>query len=80
MKTLYTSVLAVLAAVVLVGSIGASLQQHASAIIINNGKEFKKLTNEFEKAVLDAAAMDDTAEITRLTDQYHDDVIELFRQ
>jgi formiminotetrahydrofolate cyclodeaminase len=73
MKTLYTSVLAILAAVALIGSIGASLQQHASAFSYD-GKQFKDLTKDFEKAVLDAT---DAAEIQRLLDQYHDDVMAL---
>lgn len=78
MKTLYTIVV-ILATVALIGSIGASLQQQASAIVIDNSKEFKTLTKQFEKAVLDAA-IDDPNIIPSLVDRYHDDVIELFRR
>ena len=50
MNSLYT-IVAVLAAIALIGSIGASLQQQASALNLD-WKEFKMLTNDFEKNVI----------------------------
>jgi len=78
MNPFYTSVLTILAAGALIGSIGASFQQHASAIVIDGCKQFKKLTNEFEKAALEAGAMGDTAEISRLLDEYSRNVMTAF--
>ncbi|MDP9306278.1 MAG: hypothetical protein M3O68_08040 [Thermoproteota archaeon] len=44
--------------------------------------EFKKLTNEFEKAVIDAASINppEPDKIQTLLDDYSDDVMALFRQ
>ena len=75
---------AVLAIVVaLLGSIGVgpALQQQASAQgIIVDYKEFTKLTNEFEEAVLDAAAVDppDPDKIRELLDEYNRNVAMIF--
>jgi arsenate reductase-like glutaredoxin family protein len=43
--------------------------------------EFKKLTNEFEKNVIDAGSINppEPDRIQTLLDQYNDDVMELFR-
>jgi arsenate reductase-like glutaredoxin family protein len=43
---------------------------------------FKKLTNEFEKDVIDAASVNppDPDKIQQLLDDYSDDVMELFRE
>jgi hypothetical protein len=77
MKSLYTIVV-ILAAVALIGSIGASLQQHASAFVGLGGlKDFKKLTSDFEKDVLDAAKVNPSL-IPGLLEQYSRDVLELF--
>ena len=67
MKPFYTSVLAILATVTIVGMLTMGTQQ-ASAFGFVERKEFKKLTNEFEKDVLDAV------------DKYSDDVKDLFRE
>jgi hypothetical protein len=40
--------------------------------------EFQKLTDEFEKNVLDTAAKNDTAGIQKLLDEYSSNVMELF--
>jgi hypothetical protein len=79
MKTLYTSVLTILAAVALIGSIGASLQQHASAFSYD-GKQFKDLTKQLERDVLDAAARKPPVgdEIQKLLEDYSRNVLELF--
>jgi hypothetical protein len=75
---------AVLAVVVAsLGSIGigAALQQQASAQgVIVNYKEFTRLTNEFEEAVLDAATADppDPDKIRELLDEYNRNVVTIF--
>jgi hypothetical protein len=56
MRDFFTSSLAALVTVTLVGSVLATailLQQQASAIVIN-WKDFKELTHEFEKNVINA--------------------------
>ena len=53
--------------------------QQASAFGFVERQEFKKLTKDFEKDVLDAA-IGDPGIILGLVDKYHDDVIALFRQ
>jgi len=78
MKPLYTSVLAILVTVTIVGMLTISTQQ-ASAFGFVERQEFKKLTKDFEKDVLDAA-IGDPGIIPGLVDKYHDDVIALFRQ
>ena len=76
---------AVLVAVVaLLGSIGigTSLQQQAFAqgVIVPEKEQFTRLTDEFEKAVLDAAAVDppDPDKIQRLLDEYNRNLIMIF--
>jgi len=77
---------AVLVAVVaLLGSIGigaTSLQQQAFAqgVIVPEKEQFTKLTDEFETAVLDAAAADppDPDKIQRLLDEYRNNVMMVF--
>jgi hypothetical protein len=78
MKPFYTSVLAILATVTIVGMLIMGIQQ-ASAFGFVERKEFKKLTNEFEKDVLDAA-IGDPGIIPSLVDKYSDDVKDLFRE
>lgn len=53
MNSLFT-ILTILAAIALIGSTGASLQQQASAILDNWREEFRVLTDEFEDAVSNA--------------------------
>ena len=74
---------AVLAVVVAsLGSIGigAALQQASAQGVIVNYKEFTKLTNEFEEAVLDAATADppDPDKIRELLDEYNRNVVTIF--
>ena len=56
MKAIRIPIMAIMAATILVVPIGifASQQQQASAFIIEGGKDFKKLTHEFEKNVINA--------------------------
>ena len=79
MKTLY-SVLAIVSALALVGivtSIG-SHQIYAPRSCAGCVSDFKKLTNQFEKDILNAA-VDDPNIIPSLIDQYSQDIKELFR-
>jgi hypothetical protein len=77
MKSLYT-IVGVLAAVALIGSIGISLEQQVSAITENDKNEIKKLTKDFcdaaEQAVTNQAP---NAELITLILQYDEDVNEI---
>ena len=82
MKSLYRSVV-VLAAIALIGSIGATLEQNqasAQGIIPDYKEQFTKLTDEFEKGVLDAAASTppDPDRIQKLLDDYDKNVRMIF--
>ena len=78
MNSLYV-IVAVLVAVALIGSIGAiTLQQQASADHpVGGAKQFKDLTNDFEKDVLDAATVNPSL-IPGLLEDYSRNVLELF--
>ena len=78
MKSIYTSVLAILATVTIIAMLTIGTQQIYAPRNCGSCSEFKKLTNEFEKDVLDAA-VDDPNIIPSLVDQYSQDVKELFR-
>jgi hypothetical protein len=77
MKPLYTSVLAILTSVTIIGMVTISAQQVYAPRTCGSCGEFKKLTNEFEKNVLNAA-VDNPDEISRLVDEYSANVKELF--
>ena len=82
MKSLYTSAV-VLAAIALIGSIGATLEQNqasAQGVIVNYKEQFTKLTDEFEKAVLDEAAADPPSpdRIQKLLDEYNRNFMMVF--
>jgi hypothetical protein len=76
MRHIFTSSLAVLVTVTLIGSIGAlSLQQQASAFEI---KDFNKLTHEFEKNVISGQwNPGDSPPLRELVDAYGLDVMRL---
>jgi hypothetical protein len=80
MKPLYTSVLAIFATVTIVGMLTISTQQ-ASAFGFVERKEFKDLTKDLEKAVIDAGSVNppEPEKIQKLLDDYSDDVMALFR-
>ena len=81
MKSLYTIVV-ILAAIALIGSIGASLQQQASAgIILEYKTQFTKLTDDMQKAVLAALAADPPQpdRVQKLLDEYSNNVMALFK-
>ena len=80
MKPLFTSVLGVLVTVTIVGMLTVSTQQ-ASAFGFVERNEFKDLTKDLEKAILDIGAQNppDGDKIQQLLDDYSDDVMALFR-
>jgi hypothetical protein len=79
MKPVYTSVLAILATVTIVGMLTISTQQVFAPRDCAGCAEFQKLTDEFEIKVLDTATNNDTAGIQKLLDRYSQDVLEIFR-
>jgi hypothetical protein len=76
MKPLYTSVLAIFVTVTIVGMVTISTQQVFAPRECGQCSEFKKLTTEFEKAVI--AAYGDPDQISRLVDEYSSNVKALF--
>jgi hypothetical protein len=82
MKPLYTSVLAILATVTIVAMLTINAQQVFAPRTCGQCSEFKKLTHELEKAVLDAAAVNppEPDKIQKLLDDYSDNVMALFRE
>jgi arsenate reductase-like glutaredoxin family protein len=76
------SVLAILSALAISGII-TSISSHQIYAPRNCGScaQFKKLTNEFEKNVIDIGSQSppEPDRIQTLLDQYNDDVIALFR-
>jgi hypothetical protein len=78
MKPLYTSVLAILATVTIVGMLTISSQQVFAPRECGGCAEFQKLTDEFENNVLNTAANNGTAGIQKLLDEYSSNVMELF--
>jgi hypothetical protein len=78
MKPLYTLV-AVLATVSVIGLLTISTQQVFAPRACGGCAEFQKLTDVFEKNVLDTAAKNDTAGIKKLLDEYNSNVMDLFK-
>ena len=79
MNSLYT-IVALLTGIALIGSTGASLQQHASAIIDNWREEFRVLTDEFEDAVSNATDQEppNIDSIRQLVDDYKTNLTKIF--
>ena len=80
MKPLYTSVLAILATVTIVGMLTIGTQQIYAPRGCSGCAEFKKLTDEFEKNVIDAASVSppDPDRIQTLVDEYNRNVMIIF--
>jgi hypothetical protein len=78
MKPLYTSVLAILATVTIVGMLTIGTQQIYAPRTCGQCSEFKKLTHEFEKDVSDAA-IGNPELIPELVHDYSNKVLDLFR-
>jgi len=79
MKTVY-SVIAILAASVIVTIVTMSTQQVYAPRQCAGCAEFQKLTDEFEKNVIDAASVNppDPDRIQTLLGEYSDEVLKLF--
>lgn len=77
MNPLYTSVLAIFVTVTILGMLTISTQQVFAPRECGGCKDFKKLTSEFEKDILEAAVGDPNI-IPDLVEQYSRDVLELF--
>jgi hypothetical protein len=80
MKPIYL-VLAILASATIIGMITISTQQIYAPRDCGACSEFKKLTHEFEKNVIDAASVNppEPEKIQQLLDDYSNDVLEIFR-
>ena len=78
MNSLYT-IMAVLAAIALMGSTGAGLQQ-STAIVDNWREEFRVLTDEFEDAVSNATDEEppNLDSIQQLVDDYKTNLTKIF--
>ncbi|MDP9489486.1 MAG: hypothetical protein M3P28_04715 [Thermoproteota archaeon] len=79
MNSLYT-IVSILAAIALISSTVASLQQQASAIIVNWREEFRVLTDEFEDAVSNATEQEppNLDSIQQLVDDYKTNLTKIF--
>ena len=79
MNSLYT-IVSILAAIALISSTIASLQQQASAIIVNWREEFRVLTDEFEDAVSNATDQEppNLDSIQQLVDDYKTNLTKIF--
>ncbi|HSA73328.1 MAG TPA: hypothetical protein VLD84_05170 [Nitrososphaeraceae archaeon] len=79
MKTLY-SVMAILAASTIIGIVTIGNQQVYAPRSCGSCAEFQKLTDEFEKNVIDAASVNppDPDRIQTLVGEYSDEVLKLF--
>ncbi|MGB8101947.1 MAG: hypothetical protein WCE96_09740 [Nitrososphaeraceae archaeon] len=71
------SILAILAAIVIIGIVTTSVQQAYAPRNCGGCIAFKKLTHEFEKDVIEAATTGDLGLIPSLLEQYNQDVKEL---
>jgi hypothetical protein len=69
-----TLVLATLTIAVIMGTVASHVQQASAPRNCGGCVEFKKLTHEFEKAVIDAGTTGDPNQITGLLEQYNADV------
>jgi hypothetical protein len=82
MKTSFTSIMAVLVTVTLIGSIGATtlLFQQASAVVVIGGKDFKKLSKQFQRDVLSLMAVPppDNDKLAMLFQDYEEATFRIF--
>jgi hypothetical protein len=83
MKPKFTSIMAVLVTVTLIGSIGATtlLLQQASAVVVIGGKDFKKLSKQFQRDVLSIVPTpgpDDSRQLAKLFEDYQQATFRIF--
>jgi hypothetical protein len=74
MKFRLTLILATLTIAIILGMVTSNVQQASAPRSCGGCIQFKKLTHEFEKAVIDAATTGDPNQITGLLEQYNEDV------
>lgn len=74
MKPALTPILAILAAIVIIGMVTVNIQQAYAPRDCGSCIQFKKLTHEFEKNVIEAATIGDLGIIHGLLEQYNADV------
>jgi len=79
MSSLYT-IVSILAAIALISTTVASLQQQTSGIIVNWREEFRVLTDEFEDAIADASDQKppNIESIEKLVDDYKTNLTKIF--
>ena len=70
------SILAVLTAIAIMGMVTVNIQQVSAPRSCGGCVQFKKLTHEFEKEVINAAG--DPNQITGLLEQYNQKVLDIF--
>ena len=74
MKPKPTLMWAILSVAVLIGMVTINIQQASAPRECGSCTPFKKLTHEFEKAVIEAATIGDPGIIPGLLEQYNEDV------
>jgi hypothetical protein len=77
MKSTLT-LMTMLAITTMIGMVTINIQQVSAPRECGGCTAFKKLTHEFEKAVIDAASNGDPGIIPSLLDQYNQDVLRTF--
>ena len=74
MKLTTTPLLAIVTAAVVIGMVTVSIQQVYAPRTCGGCVQFKKLTHELEKSVIEAATIGDPNIIPGLLEQYNEDV------
>jgi hypothetical protein len=74
MKPKHLTLLVVLTTMVIVGMVTISIQQASAPRNCGACVQFKRLTHEFEKNVIEAATIGDPNQIPNLLEQYSADV------
>ena len=78
MKSKLTLILAMVTVATIMGMVTVNIQQVSAPRECPGCTAFKKLTHEFEKAVIDAASSGDPNTIPSLLIQYGQDVLDIF--
>ena len=78
LKSKHFAMLIILIAIVAVGLITVNVHQVSAPRGCGGCVAFKKLTHEFEKAVIDAATNGNPDTIPNLLEQYNQDVLDTF--
>jgi hypothetical protein len=74
MKSKHVTILVILTATAIIGIVMINIQQVSAPRSCGSCTAFKKLTHEFEKAVIDAATNGDPGLISGLLEKYNQDV------